>query len=1096
MKDGFNKFFNCILDGYRTSKTRIDYHLLSPCTIPKDAKSYEAVEALIYAIIEKKCRNVALTGIYGSGKSSIIDTFVKEIGEKNVLKISLSTYLSQIDTNPEPNEIEYNIFQQIFYKSDENVTSLSKFATKQILTQRMILWIALCILLFIISVIILFEPDFLRVESIYNMYYNLLGYNIGKLANNIFDIMSLLFILICLGIFIYKFIFILRRYTIKKISTKNIEFECEESLGKSIFNICLYEIINFIKKCNYKVIVFEDLDRIQNPKVLFLKLREINNLLNESHTFLQKKRSVAFLYAIKDDVFTNEIRTKFFDFIVPVIPVVDKFNAGDYLIGSCGTIFKEVKDSDLSRLGIYISSMRELKNIINEFILYKVLITTSSMSQTKLLAMVIYKNLYPDDYAEIYYKKGVLYNLFLNKQCFADLLLERNKQSQEQDELDNEIVVRNKSFKELIKMIDNGELILNLIKKVCNECNTNFNLNQVELLHSFIRNEYIAEDYNAYISYNHNGSLQQCDFDFIHSVLQGIPNSYNYPLTNILGVIKALNIDNFSHSSILNYNLVEYIFQNGSSEYKNVLLKTICTSPEFIVGFSIAYPDNKEIINAIFDGWKECVKSIDSISDEELKISLYRLYFSASDNVLTELTQEEITILQGKYNFICDNINYIDYNRVIKIISDHGIKFTRILTPNDQTLNLYNYIIESWHFVISYEKLKTIYGENFDKQSYTEIINGSYTIKNYIERENQYMISKFSDHSNQESEEAMIKLLKNTNIIDDVLEPYIDKQIQKISTLKLVNEDRYELLLKLDKIFPTWDNVNYYFLKTLDLDGTINFIRNHVDDLTPSKNTGCQEELKTQLFTNNDVLSIEEFQKLLPCFNVSFGSSEIVNLNEKRLLLLLQNNCLSFDYLTFNFFAKLSSEILSQYMMCFFDDVINYEFDIPDICKSNEIGIKMLNSSLTLNQKELYLNKIATLDIESSNTNEYANLICYYYNQIGINKNSDIDLIIEALTYYKDDSEWHLKISLLNLVNRNVKYNKDNTTRMINALGGQYLKLNTYRGNTYFDNNVENRELLKFLKENQHYVNNIKDEGYRLKVTFKSHEKNKSLQCL
>lgn len=220
MKDRFNKFFNCILDGYRTSKTRIDYHLLSPCTIPKDAKSYEAVEALIYAIIEKKCRNVALTGIYGSGKSSIIDTFVKEIGEKNVLKISLSTYLSQIDTNPEPNEIEYNIFQQIFYKSDENVTSLSKFATKQILTQRMILWIALCILLFIISVIILFEPDFLRVESIYNTYYNLLGYNIGKLANNIFDIMSLLFILICLGIFIYKFIFILRRYTIKKISTK------------------------------------------------------------------------------------------------------------------------------------------------------------------------------------------------------------------------------------------------------------------------------------------------------------------------------------------------------------------------------------------------------------------------------------------------------------------------------------------------------------------------------------------------------------------------------------------------------------------------------------------------------------------------------------------------------------------------------------------------------------------------------------------------------------------------------------------------------------------------------------------------------------
>ena len=38
--------------------------------------AYYSVEDLAYAMTLPQCKNIALTGIYGSGKSSIINTFL------------------------------------------------------------------------------------------------------------------------------------------------------------------------------------------------------------------------------------------------------------------------------------------------------------------------------------------------------------------------------------------------------------------------------------------------------------------------------------------------------------------------------------------------------------------------------------------------------------------------------------------------------------------------------------------------------------------------------------------------------------------------------------------------------------------------------------------------------------------------------------------------------------------------------------------------------------------------------------------------------------------------------------------------------------
>lgn len=59
-----------------------------------------------------------------------------------------------------------------------------------------------------------------------------------------------------------------------------------------------------------------------------MHLRELNSLLNNYDKIHSK---IVFVYAVKDDIFRDEDRTKFFDFIIPVVPIINSTNSGEVL---------------------------------------------------------------------------------------------------------------------------------------------------------------------------------------------------------------------------------------------------------------------------------------------------------------------------------------------------------------------------------------------------------------------------------------------------------------------------------------------------------------------------------------------------------------------------------------------------------------------------------------------------------------------------------------------------------------------------------------------------------------------------------------------
>lgn len=187
------------------------------------------------------------------------------------------------------------------------------------------------------------------------------------------------------------------------------------------------------------MVIIEDLDRF-NTTDIFLKLRELNHLINKSEMI---GRTIKFVYAVKDDMFKDSSRSKFFDYITTVIPVITTTNSKDMLKralkeqGHDG----EVVDDDIRDIAFHIDDMRLLYNIVNEYHQYTQRLDKNGqhLEAKKMLAMMTVKNYHPHDFSELHNRKGRLYDILSpqTKRKFVDIainirLAERIKQAEEQ----------------------------------------------------------------------------------------------------------------------------------------------------------------------------------------------------------------------------------------------------------------------------------------------------------------------------------------------------------------------------------------------------------------------------------------------------------------------------------------------------------------------------------------------------------------------------------------------------------------------------------------------------------------------------------------
>ncbi|MDR5901571.1 ATP-binding protein [Halomonas icarae] len=358
-------------------------------------------EAILFATNNAKVSNIALTGPYGSGKSSIIQSFLKKY-RRPALHISLAAFVPEADSGGEKvsrQEIERSILQQMLYGADANKLPLSRFKRIQSPGVWSILK-SLYIMLGILSVWYVFHQ---REDIISGPFFVPLDHR------NWLNVGILLFAVTFFWVTLHHFYVASFGLSLKSISLKDVEIKPAHDDQASILNRHLDEIVYFFQSTDYDLVVIEDIDRFENPEI-FVTLREINSLVNENAGV---KRTVRFLYALRDDMFVNTDRTKFFEFIIPVIPIINTSNSIDMVLeqGKRLELDGRLDRQFLREVSRYLNDLRLIQNIFNEYAIYVANLETDGenlLDANKLLAILIYKNVYPRDFEQLHRGAGTL----------------------------------------------------------------------------------------------------------------------------------------------------------------------------------------------------------------------------------------------------------------------------------------------------------------------------------------------------------------------------------------------------------------------------------------------------------------------------------------------------------------------------------------------------------------------------------------------------------------------------------------------------------------------------------------------------------------
>lgn len=892
--------------------SNIQFQFLTPNDEAEHIEQYSI--ALDEALQNKKVRNIAVSGAYGSGKSSFIKTFEKnhENSQYKFLDISLARFNKQNQTDIDLSLIEKSILEQMFYKVKSKKIPQSRLNKINRLTHLKKKIIFIFVIIF--SFFVVFKPELLS-----NV---ILLKDILKLFQlEIIEYVPILFLLGGAFFLVQKIIYVLSNTSIDKLNLKDLEIVSNDKKNESLLNRHLDEILYFFEQTNFNVIVFQDLDRFKNLEI-FTKLRELNNFINNSE---QIDRNIKFVYAVKDEIFFDAYeRTKFFDFVIPIIPYINAKSSQDKLL----EFFQnEVKTNFLYAISLYITDMRLLKNIYNEYKIYSTTLD-EQLDKTELLAMIIYKNFEPQDFDKLHKYEGLVYDVFNKKSDYIKNAIDKlnNKIEsikQEIEEIDKE---PQEAIYELRKVY-----LLKIVQKFGSQFNGNiyvsripFNLTNALEDKNF---ELIRESQN--ITYNgRNGELnfknieKEINSKYSYKqreqfILDKINNKRNQLLNQIKKLKDEINeIENYSVHKIINtYKDIKIFDENFE---KKPLLKYLISygylNKDYDIyisnffGKSITKADNDFLLNIKnngkhFDFNYELNNLKEILKKERLEVGEYKKESILNFQLVTYIIEHKNSYPK----------QYVQIFKQLSNESEASLKFifsyleTQSSLPRfvnslaEQYKSFWKYILENktieeqkkyFDMLLHYSNTETIISLNIDN-----------SLKNYISS-----LSEFSPHERSVITKVET-IIKDLNIKFE----FFNEDKNKITPFKFIYEnDFYELNQKMIDyivyIESGYDSTIYEDLKkahyTTILNSTAEKLKQYIADniseytenvnLTIETNTHEAEDTVLKLLNTNSE-KLEQELKIEIIKHQAVKISKINSVEEKDLwhVLLEENKLIS-----------------------------------------------------------------------------------------------------------------------------------------------------------------------------------------------------------
>lgn len=582
-------------------------------------------DKLSWGINNKDVKNIAITGSYGTGKSSIIKSFIKNKKLKNTLSISFANF-ENTEELVKKDEIEFNIVNQIIYSEKHGKLNNSRFKRIANKSENYKFWSIFFTLIYLYSIINIFFPSINSKLSIFPYY---------EFQKNIYIITFI----ILTFIFLYKIYDEVINFRITKISPTDIQVtnEYKES-NESILSKYFDEILNYFINSDTDIVFIEDLDRFNGSLPIFTNLRQINEQLNNSKDLKDKK--ITFVYAVKDDLLEDEHKkTKFFDLIIPILPFINSNTSREFITKKISELEGDLLNDNKNELknlikevSPYINDTRTAINLINEFIIFKDQYISNwnkvdeklsvNIPLDKIFAIVVYKNIYTKDYVNLLNNnfESIVYSIFYNK-----------------DELTkNSIFKKNEKIKELEKEILKLETIY---------------IPDIESLNKIIINSFIL------LLSGHYNNLKSIKINDENITLENLHIDENFQTLKKGIKIKQIGYNNFNNSSITFESIKSKSGLNYQKEYDDIKKKSE-NEIEKLQKEKLGLNKSIGIIKS-----KSISELINRYSDEDLsKFTKVPIDNSNGDNNKVILHKNQLLFFLIKYGYINEQyLNYISH---------------------------------------------------------------------------------------------------------------------------------------------------------------------------------------------------------------------------------------------------------------------------------------------------------------------------------------------------------------------------------------------------------------------------------------------------
>ncbi len=919
----------------------INFRKLTP---QKDVKEEIYEEAFDYALKDADIKNVGITSQYGAGKSTIVQSYLERHKEKNVVYISLPCFNEVrsknigLDDNVELEEgtlsnVEQKLLNQIITQIDSRKIPRTNFTHKIVLPKWKLNLDLIAIGVFIIGTFILLLSTNERIWSCLQSIMKEDKITLLLIISALFVAASVIFALFQVFKWQYNLGFI------KSITIKNNKIDMSEDIKKKTFDQYINELSYVLNTAQIDIVCFEDVDRFNNV-LIFEKLREINFIINHDKA---NKKKIMFFYLIKDQLFEARNRTKFFDFIIPIVPFIGSSNSFEKM----QELFMEEKISNhfVSLSSVYVDDMRLLNNIYNEYMVYqnRINITLEQPEEKeRLLAIIMYKNLFPRDFAKLEKREGYLYNEIKKAEDSKDSNVSQNI---EKTEIQRQFV-------------------------------------------EFLKKEKLVDGmYENYINIFYPGQLSENDNRYLMAVSADDEPQYLMPLFQIKNVVNRLDSKSLAKRSALNVSLFEFLILHKKDEEKlNNIYECILRHQE--IEFVIAAMNNlkggalQKFFKDINARWTELAAMVNQKYDngeKEKELFFYYLFKYVDIEILEVINQSDLL-----HDFIDENVTDVNFfigispYKICDLMKKFEILLNSLGEKNKENQNIYEEIYKQNLYKITESNLKSILNSQYGVRTadgsidYLKEISKKKNERLYgyiMENLDLYAVASIKAKRIFDMSEAYAYDVLNSSQVD-----ISDKKalvvsgvgelcdILSIRDTELIPEIYQRKKLKINAqnyILGIEENVVQNIISQEEATNYLNDLEDNKIEPAPLDDWNEDKIRDIQLFfiqledVNEGILT-----NILLQLKCGIDDFNLANLSFQRIHFLIEHKYISMSAENLRFIRLQYSEILKEYILRNIEDYIICMENSPELCDDEEL-VTILGCNITKREKRKIIKLIS-----------------------------------------------------------------------------------------------------------------------------------------